>query len=503
MSEITITKGTVGNEDWVYSQNLISIGSGPFPYKNVTQTYYYYLNYAPFDDMDAESVYNYFHSGNDCPSGNIYKCAFLETISEENSELKSYQLYTNNNGSVSTTWISYAGLNIELGISSYKQGSTATVFGNGQHFSPIAYSPCYFMYKGGAPLFTDYTNMYRWLTSDSVDYKSYGGIDDVNETPEVSESDNIDGDLNSYNGLTSTTGLVDLCAITESNLSILQNIISGGWASGDIGKAIISLKVIAAPTILSTSKVDNFALNAEKTLAESGELFCKGNPLHKQYNRIKVGSFYFQKKFNSFLDFRPYTSIRMYLPFVGIKNLDPEIVIGHTVTIDASIDYISGDLIYYATMTDDDGNNSTLYEWRGNCSCDIPITSQDYGAKVSQGLNMVNSIGGVVASKGLSSLNAVGSALQFACDAEYLQTGNISSNDGFSGIMYPYVIITYPKYLETYNYKSLYGKPSMEGKILKNLSGYTKVSEVHLENINCTNTELLEIEDLLKSGVII
>ena len=276
-----------------------------------------------------------------------------------------------------------------------------------------------------------------------------------------------------------------------------------GWLSGNIGEGIISLKLIASPKEFTSGSGGNFTVGQTTTLAKSGTFEVQGNKLNRQYNKIRIGSFTFENKFKSYLDYAPYSTIRVYLPFCGMKDIDPEIVIGHTFFLDASIDYVSGNIMYYGSIVDDEGVDSTLYSWKGNCSTDIPITNEDFGYKVSQGFNIAGSIGGLIASKGASIVSATETVARGVADAKYMESGSITSNDGFSGIMYPYVVLTYPIISVPNNYNHTIGRPSMKSATIGTQIGYTKVYSCHLENITCTYEELSEIEDLLKSGVII
>ena len=69
--------------------------------------------------------------------------------------------------------------------------------------------------------------------------------------------------------------------------------------------------------------------------------------------------------------------------------------------------------------------------------------------------------------------------------------------------MKPYLIITRPKPAEADNFNKFYGKPSNKTVRLSSCSGYTRVKDVHVDNIVATDNELSEIEQLLKEGVII
>ena len=67
----------------------------------------------------------------------------------------------------------------------------------------------------------------------------------------------------------------------------------------------------------------------------------------------------------------------------------------------------------------------------------------------------------------------------------------------------PYIILTrarqcVPKDVEKYK-----GFPSLITSKLKNISGFTSVTTIHLDGVPCSQEELNELDDLLKGGVII
>ena len=83
-------------------------------------------------------------------------------------------------------------------------------------------------------------------------------------------------------------------------------------------------------------------------------------------------------------------------------------------------------------------------------------------------------------------------------------SGNISGNAGAMGIRKPYIIVKRPVEVAARNYNDFYGYPANTTGRLSTFSGYTRVKDVHVENISgATAEEKQEIENLLKSGVIV
>ena len=89
---------------------------------------------------------------------------------------------------------------------------------------------------------------------------------------------------------------------------------------------------------------------------------------------------------------------------------------------------------------------------------------------------------------------------------------NSRSNQGFTSVSNessllnsertPYIIYKHPITNYFNGYDHMYGRPLSQYKVLSSMSGYTKLSSIHL-NIPATTSELEEIESLLYEGVII
>jgi hypothetical protein len=48
---------------------------------------------------------------------------------------------------------------------------------------------------------------------------------------------------------------------------------------------------------------------------------------------IPLGSMFIRPRYNSFLDYEPYTTIRLYIPYIGTIELAPSIYMNKTVHV--------------------------------------------------------------------------------------------------------------------------------------------------------------------------
>ena len=298
------------------------------------------------------------------------------------------------------------------------------------------------------------------------------------------------------------TGFVALYNPTQSQLSSFSQYL---WSSDFIDNfkklfanpmdAIIGLHMIyATPSRGSEAEI-------VCGYAHSGVM---SNTVNSQYIEIDCGSIKVNRYFGSVLDYAPYTKLQVYLPFVGIVDLDTNEIMGGTLNIKYRIDVLTGSCLARLKVTRGD-YNAELYNFAGNCAVQLPISGGSYSGIIANAIGVAGSVGATIASGGALAPVLVGSAVSSAINSHVnvSHSGSLGSNAGALGIMKPYLIITRPKPAEADNFNVFYGKPSNKTVRLSSCSGYTRVKDVHVDNIVATDNELSEIEQLLKEGVII
>lgn len=219
----------------------------------------------------------------------------------------------------------------------------------------------------------------------------------------------------------------------------------------------------------------------------------------KQYTEIDCGTVNVSELYGNATDYEPYTKVSCYLPFVGIVPLKTDDVMGKKVNIKYGVDVLTGTCLATITVTNLKGVTIAMYTFTGNCAVQLPLSGGNYSGVIR---GLVGMVGSVAVGGAIGAIGAVGSALNSKLDVAH--SGSIGSNAGAMGVRKPYLIITRAEPNEALNYNKYYGFPSNKAVSLKSCLGYTRVKEVHVESINnATITEKNEIENLLKSGVII
>jgi len=287
-----------------------------------------------------------------------------------------------------------------------------------------------------------------------------------------------------------------------------------GYKYSDKLANLVSLKMIFSPSDPSISGPLIPHIHGQIVHGSGSE----ANPIaYKVTNQIKQDpirlNFRIEEYFGSFLDYAPYTDVKIYLPFAGVHSLDPSDVIGKDLSLFASVDFVSGDIVYNIRINTGT-SNSILYTFTGNAAVDLPITANDYSGKVSAGINTALSLAGVVggiagasvtggASLGLSfgSLTSlIGNAASFA--SESYKSSIKGSIGGIAGALSPrqaYLIVTRPKKVEAEDYGTINGYPCMKSYRIGDLKGFIKTADCHWSIPGATEDEINEINELMKN----
>ena len=235
-------------------------------------------------------------------------------------------------------------------------------------------------------------------------------------------------------------------------------------------------------------------------LIKAGKILLNGavgTVISRQFIRVDCGTLEVKKKWGGAIDYQ--TDITIFLPFIGEQSLNANEVMGASLNVIYTVDILSGSCIASIRVINDN-LDAVLYQFTGNMASNYPITSADYSAifsatlQVAIGETNLGNSGGV-----LSMVSATSNLLR---GPEVKRTGSLSSSSGFMGIKKPYLILSRPIQSLPSEYNTFRGYVSNITLALSECSGFTKVSEIHMENIPATSAELDELEGLLKAGVI-
>lgn len=217
-----------------------------------------------------------------------------------------------------------------------------------------------------------------------------------------------------------------------------------------------------------------------------------------QYVTLDMGELNIEPIWGSALDYEPYTHTTLYLPYIGARTIKTDDIMGKTVGVSYNIDILTGSCVAHIIC----GGN-VIYSFNGDLLSMIPITGNNWNELLRSTISLVGTGITALSSGGLGglssgTLNAVTSA-----KPTIQRSGAIAGASGLLAVQYPYFIFEVPRQSLAEDYNKFVGYPSNITATLSELTGYTQVEEIHLDNMSATEQEKDEIENLLRKGVII
>lgn len=262
----------------------------------------------------------------------------------------------------------------------------------------------------------------------------------------------------------------------------------------------------------------------------------------KQIIEVDCGELEVKEYWGNCLDYNPYTKISIFLPFCGTYELDTDEIMGKTIGVSYRIDIFSGACL--ATIKID---GSVYYQYSGECSSQIPLTSVSFDSFLSSLMDL-----GIATATGSAAIGAAGAAVssaesdlkarqasgkktkraanRLASEQEnyaevvtesrnstaetaasavmnskgfYTHSGAIGGSPGLMGVKTPFLIFRRPEQVIPGDYGKFHGFPCNTSAKLGDLVGYTKVDDIRLNIPDATVDEILECEQLLKGGIVI
>lgn len=294
-------------------------------------------------------------------------------------------------------------------------------------------------------------------------------------------------------------GACNLTACYELSVERLNNIAIKLW-SEDFFNNILLLNNSPIENILSC-KLLPLSLSGSESTVKIGnvDMGINGNRLSKTVYRYNIGNITIPRINNmGFLNYAPYTSTVIFLPFIGFKELNTSDIMGRNVSVDYVVDVITGACKAIVTV-----NSYQCYEFDGNCGIDIPLTA---GNRSQVEMGYVKSAVGVASNifgKHPSFFGAVNSGISGAMQQYHYSTnGSYSPSTGAYEDRTCFIIIDRPQYTEVSKFGHTKGYKCQLSKTIGSLKGFVKTTEnVDLSNISAPEYCKKKILDLLSSGI--
>lgn len=239
------------------------------------------------------------------------------------------------------------------------------------------------------------------------------------------------------------------------------------------------------------------------------------NVANTQYVSVNCGSLSINEFWGAFLDYSPHTKIEIYLPYIGVRSLDTDEIMGKTIQVIYHVDILTGAATAFIMS-----GNAVLYTFVGACASQIPVSGQDFREMYQAIISVAASAVAVAATAGaaapvtatgavgMSTANTGAVALSAGANMANMKpsvehSGSVSGSGGLLAIQYPYLIAKRPNQCLPANQNKFTGYPSYITETLGNLSGFTEVCYINPSGITGTDSEISEIVEKLKQGVIV
>lgn len=296
------------------------------------------------------------------------------------------------------------------------------------------------------------------------------------------------------------SGMINVYLPTQT---ILQNFKQ--WLYGSSIQTIL-LSAIARPldyivslTLLPFQPSSDGSSSIQLTWLDSG-VSCPFTTNTARY--LYAGSYELSGFYGGAIDYS--TRVGLYIPFVGVVDIDPQWVINSTLSLSYNVDIISGDCIAHVNLdkTFPYNVNSVIYHFRGNMGQQVPIIGRD----LSQ---IIKPIAGAASS--FATGNLLGGAVN-AADALHgvgatKMCGDLTSNSVFLDNWEPYLILYIPQESRPDKYAERMGMPSnVYYSELSSLFGtgflQMEPDSIKIESQKATDKEREMLKTALERGVI-
>ena len=162
----------------------------------------------------------------------------------------------------------------------------------------------------------------------------------------------------------------------------------------------------------------------------------------EQFVKIDCGTVHLTPYYQSVRDYAPYTTIDLYLPFVGITGISANEVMNRDLHIWYMVDVYTGACVCHVATVYASGIEKVLYMYNGTCSVECPITASNHTNIVKTLMNLAPAVGSAVMTGNTGALlGAMYDGVNSNNKVQVQRSGNIGSNVGAMCHKKPYLLI--------------------------------------------------------------
>ena len=231
---------------------------------------------------------------------------------------------------------------------------------------------------------------------------------------------------------------------------------------------------------------------------------------------IYMGDYTPKAYYNSYLDYAPYTRMEIYLPYIGMRPLDVNQIMGHSLHVGYYIDYATQQVMAAIGLdgTPENPLGTPINQYTGNLAVHVPLSGDSAQqlliGTINQGIGAVGnaaSIAGGIASsnpgqvvKGATGF--IGNLIPEQVNRR--EYGNITAMTGIYSPQQVFLLIDRPILAEPTGFKDKLGYSASYGGLVSEFSGYLQCTQAQItQSCTMTKEECEEIISLLKGGIYI
>lgn len=266
-----------------------------------------------------------------------------------------------------------------------------------------------------------------------------------------------------------------------------------------------------------------------------------GYPIVDEYQTLTMGTITIPRYSGTFYDYQPYSQAQLYIPFYGSVEVKINEILGKTIELKYHINVLTGDFTAIIKLT---GNIAPqiLGQYQGNMLRSLPLSYSGFADYVGNSIKTAAIVGtavvaanagkvanGIVETIGSqvegfdvqlpngnstdnlkskawnrTGISGIASAIASVAssNAPIQRNGNIDAVSGRTSTQEAFLLLSLPHQNIPNNQKIL-GYPTNLPGPLVNYSGYTEVRDIRLKSGNATYSELAEIEQIVRGGIVI
>lgn len=229
--------------------------------------------------------------------------------------------------------------------------------------------------------------------------------------------------------------------------------------------------------------------------------------------------------YDNFLDFEPYSSATMHIPYIGKVDLPLNLIQSTSsqqknLRLELTVDLTNADMLVTLIV-----DTVPISSWTGNCGKKISLTAEDStqlsiaaksrkSAFISAGATVAGSVAAGLATGGpagaafalggglmaISQANAAEVPHQITSGTHKVGSPALDGTHGWLSVQDFTIIVERPIMWKPYDYGSITGYPTRKVVKLGSIKGYAKIEEVHLR-CSATESEKKRLKEMLKEGV--